>query len=113
MPQSWLWPVARALMYRFSPLTSAWRRTKLRVQGAEIGRRCRVGSGVGVDISCVRGTKGVVSLSDDVELATGVLLATYGGRVIVGQNTHIGPYSVVYGHGGVVIGAGVLIGPRV
>jgi acetyltransferase-like isoleucine patch superfamily enzyme len=38
-----------------------------------------------------------------------VVLHAYSGSIRCGENVHFGPYSVVYGHGGVEIGAHTLI----
>ena len=37
------------------------------------------------------------------------MVLTYGGRIEIGENCSIGPYSIIYGHGGVTIGNNVLI----
>lgn len=43
----------------------------------------------------------------------GVIVRTYGGRIDVGDFTTIGPYSVIYAGGNIIIGSAVRIGPRV
>jgi acetyltransferase-like isoleucine patch superfamily enzyme len=45
-----------------------------------------------------------------VTLSDGVILATYGGMIEIGIGVYIGPYCVVYGHGGVAIGRNTMIG---
>jgi acetyltransferase-like isoleucine patch superfamily enzyme len=42
-------------------------------------------------------------------LCKGSIIALYGGRVHIGRHTYIGPYTVLYGHGGIEIGDNVLI----
>jgi acetyltransferase-like isoleucine patch superfamily enzyme len=44
-----------------------------------------------------------------LQLSEGVILSPYGGRIIFGLNVFLGPYVVVYGHGGVEIGDHSLI----
>lgn len=39
----------------------------------------------------------------------GVIIAASGGIIRIGDNVFIGPYSVIYGHGGLTIGPGTLI----
>jgi acetyltransferase-like isoleucine patch superfamily enzyme len=42
-------------------------------------------------------------------LETGVVLDAFGGEIILGENVFLGPYVVIYGHGGVAIGDNCLI----
>lgn len=39
----------------------------------------------------------------------GVIIDAYGGSVELGEHIYLGPYTVIYGHGGVSIGDGCLI----
>jgi acetyltransferase-like isoleucine patch superfamily enzyme len=39
----------------------------------------------------------------------GALLHCYGGEIRLGENVHVNPYCVLYGHGGLTIGRDVLI----
>ena len=47
---------------------------------------------------------GTVRIDDGAFLDDGVIVAPYGGSVVIGRNVFIGPYTVLYGHGGLVIG---------
>lgn len=42
-------------------------------------------------------------------LSRGVVIHTYGGSVALGHNVFVGPYTVIYGHGGITIGDDTLI----
>jgi acetyltransferase-like isoleucine patch superfamily enzyme len=53
---------------------------------------------------------GCITVSDEVIISDGVILATYGGTIEIEAGVYIGPYCVVYGHGGVVIGRNTMIG---
>jgi len=53
---------------------------------------------------------GRVRLSDGVIISDGVVIATYGGTIEIGDHAYIGPYSVLYGHGGLSIGRNTMIG---
>lgn len=46
-------------------------------------------------------------------ICAGAYIAPWGGTIDIGARTFIGPYTVIYGHGGVVIGADVLIAAHV
>ena len=52
---------------------------------------------------------GSITIGAKVTLADGVLIATYGGSVEIGDQAYIGPYAILYGHGGLVIGRNTMI----
>jgi acetyltransferase-like isoleucine patch superfamily enzyme len=85
-------------------LLHAVRRTCLRMQGVELGGGGDIGPGV-----VVRPSPGRIRLGRDCSLETGVMLAAYGGTIDIGRWVFLGPYTVIYGHGGVTIGEGTLI----
>ena len=95
---------------RFTPksLAKAWlqafRVCRLRLRGAAIAKGTRVESGVAARRGWARGRAGTVTVSRDCILDTGVVLDAFGGDISIGQNVFLGPYAVVYGHGGVNIG---------
>jgi len=53
---------------------------------------------------------GRILVSEWVTISDGVIIATYGGTIEVGPNVYIGPYCVLYGHGGLAIGRNTMIG---
>lgn len=75
-----------------------------RLPGAST-HRCR-GSNRGLSNYSRRGG---VEIAADCEIHDGALLDTQGGRIQVGQRSAIGPYTVIYGLGGVTIGSGCSI----
>lgn len=52
---------------------------------------------------------GRIQISDGVCLSDGVLLAPYGGSIDIEEKVWIGPYCVLYGHGGLTIGRDTMI----
>ena len=52
---------------------------------------------------------GVVTVLPGARISDGVILAPYGGSITIGRNVYIGPYAVLYGHGGLFIGDDVMI----
>jgi acetyltransferase-like isoleucine patch superfamily enzyme len=56
--------------------------------------------------------KSRISLDAACELQAGVVLDTGGGRIAIGRETYVGPYSVLYGHGSLTVGSHTLIGPH-
>jgi carbonic anhydrase/acetyltransferase-like protein (isoleucine patch superfamily) len=53
---------------------------------------------------------GCVRVSERVTISDGVLIAPYGGSIEIGPRVYIGPYCVLYGHGGLIIGRNTMIG---
>ncbi|RZJ66074.1 MAG: acyltransferase [Flavobacterium sp.] len=52
---------------------------------------------------------GIIEVGKKTELLHGSLLMAYGGKITIGENCSINPYTVLYGHGGLTIGNNVLI----
>jgi acetyltransferase-like isoleucine patch superfamily enzyme len=52
---------------------------------------------------------GRILVSNGAVISDGVILATYGGSIEVGAGVYIGPYCVIYGHGGLTIGRNTMI----
>ena len=75
----------------------------------EVGDRCYIG------YYCELVSRpGKIVLGDDVTLRTHVYIdiAMVGGSVRIGDRTWVGPYAMLYGHSGLVIGEDCLISPR-
>ena len=53
---------------------------------------------------------GSVVVAERVSISDGVTVATYGGSIEIGESVYIGPYAVLYGHGGLSIGKHTMIG---
>src|SRR2546427_2200155 len=53
---------------------------------------------------------GRILVSEGVTISDGVIIATYGGTIEIEANAYIGPYCVLYGHGGLAIGRNTMIG---
>jgi acetyltransferase-like isoleucine patch superfamily enzyme len=52
---------------------------------------------------------GTIVLADWVTISDGVVIAPYGGSIEIAAGAYVGPYCVLYGHGGLVIGRNSLI----
>ncbi len=53
---------------------------------------------------------GRIDLADGVSISDGVIVATYGGSIEIAAHAYVGPYCVLYGHGGLTIGRNAMIG---
>lgn len=89
---------------RLARLLSAGRRWRLLRAGVTIDPSTLVKTGVTIEDH-----PGSVVVGPDCELETGVVLAAYGGAIELARWVFVGPYAVIYGHGGVSIGEGCLI----
>lgn len=53
---------------------------------------------------------GHIRVGEGVAISDGAIIATYGGTIAIEANSYIGPYCVLYGHGGLAIGRNTMIG---
>lgn len=86
-----------------------WRAQLVRTTGAQVGRRVSIGPECEVALGPSPTRRGAIVLGDRTHLDRGVLLHPYGGRIETGIDVYIGPYTTVYGHGGIIIGKDTLI----
>lgn len=77
--------------------------------GARVGVGVSIGPGSEVCLGPTPARRGKIVLGDRTRLDRGVLLHPYGGRIETGIDVYVGPYTAVYGHGGVIIGKDTLI----
>lgn len=101
--------VWRRLTHVASAPTVIWRRLHARLSGVQVGRSCTIGPDAEVALASVVARTGRIPLGDRTHLARGALLHPYGGYIETGIDVYIGPYTTIYGHGGVTIGKDTLI----
>jgi len=61
------------------------------------------------ELSIIKNEKGRLKIGRDFTLGIGANLLTYGGSIEIGNNSLINNYTVVYGHGGIIIGSNTQI----
>lgn len=97
--RNWLsifyWPINSLILHLRFPQVSIKPHTRI---GRWVELRLRHGA-----------RSGVISVGRRCEIQDGARLETWGGSIQLQENTFIGPYVVIYGHGGVRIGKGCLI----
>jgi carbonic anhydrase/acetyltransferase-like protein (isoleucine patch superfamily) len=81
----------------------------LALTGVRLGPGVCVGPGGELALGVTLARRGAIVLGDRTRLDRGVLLHPYGGRIETGIDVYLGAYSVIYGHGGVLIGKDTLI----
>lgn len=77
--------------------------------GVMIAAGCRLGPGISMNTGFANGARGRISVGPRAWLEAGVHLHAWGGSVELDPDVFIGPYAVIYGHGGVHIGERTLI----
>jgi len=90
-------------------LIQRWRRFKLARRGLRLDRSCYVGLGVSVGPDHTIAMRGRVEVADACELNQGVELNPFGGSIRIARRVWLGPYVVIYGHGGVEIGEETMV----
>ena len=55
---------------------------------------------------------GTIRIGRRVRISDGAILAPYGGSIVLEDGAYVGPYCVLYGHGGIHIGRGTLLAPH-
>ena len=86
-------------------LTQAARHFRLRAhRGVTLGP----GGEIGRDVVMETGA-GRITIGPDCTLATGTIFAAYGGHIELARWVFVGPYTTIYGHGGMTIGEGTLV----
>lgn len=102
-------PILQAVLTRLSAGAHRLRSLGPRLSGVSVGPGSRIGPRC--EVACGPGAarRGRIILGDRTLLATGVLLHPYGGLIETGIDVYIGPYTTIYGHGGVTIGKDTLI----
>lgn len=86
-----------------------WRRWQLSRRGLRLDRSCYVGPGVSLGPDSIEKLSGTVEVADSCELNQGVELNPFGGSIRIARRVWLGPYVVIYGHGGVEIGEQTLV----
>jgi acetyltransferase-like isoleucine patch superfamily enzyme len=79
--------------------------------GVRIARSTYIGDGAMIQTDsdgCAFG--GRIHVSERATISDGVILAAYGGSIEIGTHAYVGPYCVLYGHGGLTIGSRAMIG---
>ncbi len=92
-----------------------WRICLARHQGVQCARDAKLAAKIDFNLSggfhnCVKPlSSGCIVLGNSCWIEQGCVLWAFDGKIQVNQNVFIGPYVVIYGHGGVEIGENTLI----
>lgn len=85
------------------------RRIRTLLAGVRVGSGTQIADNVLMRFTQVGLTRGSINIGERVLVEHGAVVETWGGDVNIGDNVFLGPYVVIYGHGGVTIGDSCLI----
>lgn len=88
----------------FAGFVQRYRRWALARRGLALDRSCQVGAMVSIGTRARIAAPEAVIVGQGCELGQGVELNPWGGSIRLGERVFLGPYAVIYGHGGVEIG---------
>lgn len=80
-----------------------------RIAGIDINYAVKLNPRVTLKLTFLNRSTGSISIAKDCEIGTGAVINSYGGKIGIDKFAYIGEYVVIYGHGGVEIGAKTLI----
>lgn len=93
----------------FAGLVQRYRRWMLARRGVALDRSCQVGAMVSIGMRTRISPPESILIGSSCEIGQGVEINPWGGRIRLGERVFLGPYAVVYGHGGVDIGDHTLV----
>jgi acetyltransferase-like isoleucine patch superfamily enzyme len=79
------------------------------MSGINIDYSVKLNKRVAFKLIFLNRNKGRIIINKKCEISKGVVIKSYGGNVILHQNTFLGEYVIIYGHGSVEIGENTLI----
>lgn len=85
------------------------RRWQLYLRGLHLERSCQVGTAVSVGTRKWVISPASIQIGPECQIEQGVELNPWDGKICIGRNVFLGPYVVIYGQGGVVIGDNTLL----
>src|SRR5205085_1149661 len=94
---------------RVTRVCAAWAAWRARAVGVALGTAPRLARRIDFQLGLRDGHSGGIRIGDHAWIEQGVILHAFGGQVTLGNHVFVGPYAVVYGHGGVDIGDNTLI----
>lgn len=78
-----------------------------------IGNNVNVGKYASLEADPSEGDKSTIIIGDNTLISSFAILRTYGGKIQIGHSSFVNSFTVLYGHGDLIIGNGCLIGPQV
>lgn len=99
----------QAVHHRIAQINCSWRAWIATLTGAKLGDGVLIETDCEVALGPAPARRGTLILGPHTRIARGVLLHPYNGRIALGSHVYLGPFTTIYGHGGVEIGNDTLI----
>lgn len=104
------------ILNQFWKIALVWRRRVAAAQGVVFGSNLRLAAGVDFNLAGafknafrLKQPCGRIVLDESVWIERGAVLWAFDGSIRLGRNVYLGPYTTIYGHGGVEIGEDTLV----
>lgn len=98
------------MIYRLAKaILSILRQQRLRLFGVQISSPRLLASCIDCRPGISAAGRGRIEIGAAAWIEQGVVLHAHGGHIQLGRDVFLGPYAVIYGHGGVSVGEGTLI----
>jgi|GEM_PF-5312522 len=65
-----------------------------------------------IHTSVTLSNKKLINIGDKTEIGKNCIILTDNAEIIIGEKVHINPFTVIYGHCGVIIGNNTIIAPH-
>lgn len=102
-------PILSFVLNRLKPWRNTWRAFLLRRIGVQVDTSSLIAANVMASLGFSQGKRGHIKIDAKTQICNGVVLDCWGGSITIKENVFLGPYTVIYGHGGVMIGKDTLI----
>jgi acetyltransferase-like isoleucine patch superfamily enzyme len=96
-------------MTLLATLFSRLRQFRFERRGVACGSGCSMARGVDLQPGIRNRQSGTISIGPRGQLEAGAIIHAWGGTVKLSEDVFVGPYAVIYGHGGVEIGEHTLV----
>lgn len=101
--------IIRSIIKYFDFIQHHWRLFIFKNYGIVVDSSCLIGNNVITRLGYSQNRKGTIKIDAKTQICDGTILDCWGGEIEIGENVFLGPYTVIYGHGGVKIGKDTLI----
>ena len=78
-----------------------------------IGKNVNIGKYAALEADPTEHDKSKIIIGDNTLISSFALLRTYGGTIQIGHSSFVNSFTILYGHGNLIIGNGCLIGSQV
>ena len=78
-----------------------------------LGKSVTICKYAALEVDPTEDDKSKIIIGDNTLISSFAMLRTYGGKIQIGHSSFVNSFTILYGHGDLIIGNGCLIGPQV